>query len=298
MSDNCFQIIKFLAVEYHNYGSHTYRYTQLFFVFVFFFNIKRSFQGLSYYFSHWHCGYIKFLQNAYEMCLYSQLSTSIVQFSLVISRVRFFATPWIAACPASLSITNSLGLPKPVPIESVMPSSHLILCRPLLLLPNPPQHRGLSNESTLCIRWPKYWSFRFNISPSNEYPRLISFRMDWLDLFAVQGTLKSLLQHHRSWMCLHPQKFRNGMKLCWMHAQKRKAHFPWNIQNVSHNTHIKTWYYSAAKKNEVMSFATRMNLEVVILSEVRHRKRNIVWYHLHAEFKKRKEKMCGTHCYN
>ena len=102
-------------------------------------------------------------------------------------------------CWASLSITNSWSLLKLMPIESVMPSSHLILCRPLLLLPPiPPSIRVFSNESVLCIRWPKYWSFSFSISPSDEHPGLISFRMDWLDLIAVQGTLKSLLQHDSS----------------------------------------------------------------------------------------------------
>ena len=114
-----------------------------------------------------------------------------------LSHVWLFVTPWTAACQASQSITNSWSLPKPVSIESVMPSSHLILCHPLLLLPsNFPSIRVFSNESALCIRWPNYWSFSFNISPSNEHPGLISFRMDWLDLLAVQGTLKSLLQHH------------------------------------------------------------------------------------------------------
>ena len=113
-----------------------------------------------------------------------------------LSRVRLFKTPWIAARQASLSITNSRSLPKLMSIELVMPSSHLILCCPLLLLPPiPPNIRVFSNESTLGMRWPKYWSFSFNISPSNEHPGLISFRMDWLDLLAVQGTLKSLLQH-------------------------------------------------------------------------------------------------------
>ena len=116
-----------------------------------------------------------------------------------LSRIRLFATPWIAARQASLSITNSRSLLKLMSIESVMPSSHLILCRPLLLLPpTPPSIRVFSNESTLHIRWPKYWSFSFNISPSNEHSGLISFRMDCLDLLAVQGTLKSLLQHHSS----------------------------------------------------------------------------------------------------
>ena len=108
-------------------------------------------------------------------------------------------TPWTAAHQASLSITNSRSLPKPMSIESVMPSNHLILCRPLLLLPSIfPSIRVYSNESALCIKWPKYWSFSLSISPSNEHPGLISFRMDWLDLLAVQGTLKSLLQHHSS----------------------------------------------------------------------------------------------------
>ena len=117
----------------------------------------------------------------------------------LLSHVRFFATPWIAARQASLSITNSQSLFTLMPIELVMPSSHLILCRPLLLLPPiPPSIRVFSNESTLLMRWPKYWSFSFSISPSNEHPGLISFRMDWLDLLAVQATLKNLLQHHSS----------------------------------------------------------------------------------------------------
>ena len=116
-----------------------------------------------------------------------------------LSRVWLFATPWVTAHQASLSITNSRSLLKLMSIESVMPSSHLILCRPLLPLPSiPPSIRVFSNESTLCMRWPKYWSFSFSISPSNEHQGLISFRMDWLDLLAVQGTLKRLLQHHSS----------------------------------------------------------------------------------------------------
>ena len=110
-----------------------------------------------------------------------------------------YATPWIAARQASLSITNSRSSLRLVSIESVMPSSHLILCHPLLLLPSiPPSIRVFSSESILRMRWPKYWSFSFSIIPSNEIPGLISFRMDWLDLLAVQGTLKSLLQHHSS----------------------------------------------------------------------------------------------------
>ena len=113
-----------------------------------------------------------------------------------LSRVQLFATPWTTACQASLSITNSLSPPKPMSIESVMPSNHLILCRHLLLLPSIfPSIRVFSNESALRMRWPKYWSFSFNISPSNKHPGLISFR---LDSFALQGTLKSLFQHWSS----------------------------------------------------------------------------------------------------
>ena len=117
----------------------------------------------------------------------------------LLSRVLLFATPWIAAHQASLSITNSRNLPTLMSIELVMPSSHFILCCPFLLLPPiPPSIRVFSNESTLRMRWPNYWSFSFSISPSKEHPGLISFRMDWLDLLAVQGTLKSPLQHHSS----------------------------------------------------------------------------------------------------
>ena len=116
-----------------------------------------------------------------------------------LSHVRLFATPWTATCQASLSITNTQSLLKLMPIELVMPSNHLIHCCPFLLLPSIfPSIRAFSNESVLRHRWPKYCSFRFNISSSNEYSGLISFRMDWLDLLAVQGTLKSLLQHHSS----------------------------------------------------------------------------------------------------
>ena len=123
-----------------------------------------------------------------------------------LSCVRLFGTPWTAACQASLTITNSRSLLKGMSIEWVMPSNHVILCRPLLLRSIFPSIRVFSNESLLHIRWPKYWSLSFSISPSNEYSGLISFRMDWLDLLAVQGTLKSLLQHHSSkasilWCC-------------------------------------------------------------------------------------------------
>ena len=141
------------------------------------------------------------------MCLYMEVQISFwyppfISFGFVVqslSRVQLFLTPWAAAHQASLSITISQSLPKLMCLELVIPSNHLNLCCPLLLLLSIfPSIRVFSNESALCIRWPKYWSFSFNFSPSNEHPGLISFRMDWLDLLAVQGTLKSLLQHHSS----------------------------------------------------------------------------------------------------
>ena len=138
-------------------------------------------------------------------CSKDRLSSA--QFSSVIQWCLILCNPWAAARQASLSITNSPSLLKTMSIESVMPSNHLILCHPLLLPPSIfPNIRVFSNESALHIRWPKYWSFSFNISPSNEHPGLISFRMDWLDLLAVQGTRKSLLQHHSSKasILLHP----------------------------------------------------------------------------------------------
>ena len=147
---------------------------------------------------------INYAEKTWQRCLWQKYckwkSLSSVQFSSVQlpSRVRLFVTPWTTAGQASLSITSSWSLPKLTFIGSVMPSNQLILCHPLLLLPPIlPSIRVFSNESALRIRWPKYWSFSFNISPSNEHSGLI-FRMDWLDLFAVQGTLKSLLQHHSS----------------------------------------------------------------------------------------------------
>ena len=126
-----------------------------------------------------------------------------------------------AAHQASLSITNSRGPPKPMSIKLMMPSNHLILCHPLLLLPSIfPSIRVFSNESALCIRWPKDWSFSFNISPSSEHPGLISFKMDWLDLLAVQGTLKSLLQHHSHRKMLHSRLF------TWKMLHSRLFTFP------------------------------------------------------------------------
>ena len=151
------------------------------------------------------------------------------QFSSVqsLSRVRLFVTPWIAVLKASLSITNSQSSLKLMSIELVMPSSHLILCRPLLLLPPiPPSIKVFSNESTLRMRWPKYWSFSFNIIPSSEHPGLISFRMDWLDLLAVQGTLKSLLQHHKF-------KSINSSALSFLHSPTLTSiHDHWKNHNL------------------------------------------------------------------
>ena len=143
----------------------------------------------------WTCGHRREREGGTregtEVCILSSVQ--------LLSHVRLFATPWIAARQASLSITNSWSLPKLMFIELVMPSSHLILCCPLLLLPPIPRSiRVFSNESTLRMRWPKFWSFSLSISPSKEHPGLAFFRMDWLDLLAVQGTPKSLLQHHSS----------------------------------------------------------------------------------------------------
>ena len=140
-----------------------------------------------------------------------QIST---QFSSVqlLSRVRLFATPWIAARQASLSITNSRSSPKLMSIESVMPPSHLILCRPLLLPPIPPSIRVFSNESTLRMRWPKYWSFSFSISPSNEYPGLICFRMDWLDWRGLTecGPLEKGMANHFNILALRTDQCRES----------------------------------------------------------------------------------------
>ena len=134
-----------------------------------------------------------------QRCSHSSLPFNVFGSVQLLSRVWIFVTPWTAVHQASLSITNSWSPPKPMCIVSVGPSNHLILCHPLLLLPSiPPSIRVFSNESALHMRWPKYWSFSFSISPSSEHPGLISFRMDWLDLLAVQGTLKSILQHHSS----------------------------------------------------------------------------------------------------
>ena len=137
--------------------------------------------------------------SAGDFAYYTNYSVFLLAPVQSISCVWLFSTSWTPACQASLFITNSRNLPKPMSIELMMPSNNLILCRPLLLLPSIfPSIRVFSNETALRIRWPKYWRFSFNVSPSNEHPGLISFRMDWLELLVVQGTLKSLLQHHSS----------------------------------------------------------------------------------------------------
>ena len=155
----------------------------------------------------------------YTLILYYWCGKEEVQFGSVqsLSCVRLFVTLWTTAHQASLSITNSQSPPKLMCIESVMPSNHLILCCPLLLLPSIfPSITVFSNELALCMRWPKYWSFSFSISPSNEYPGLISFRMNWLDLLAVQGTLNTTVQKHQFF----------GIQL-----------------SLSSNSHIHTWYW-------------------------------------------------------
>ena len=159
----------------------------------------------------WQCPILDVPLLCYDGLLFNSVQS--------LSRVRLFATPWIAAHKASLSVTNTQSSLKLMSIESVMPSSHLILCCPLLLLPAiPPSIRVFSNESTLHMRCPKYWSFSLSISPSNEHPGPISFRMDWLDFLVVHGTLKSLLQHHST-----------------------KALILWHSAFFMVNSHIHTW---------------------------------------------------------
>ena len=161
----------------------------------------------------------------------------------LLSHVRLFVTPWTATHQASLSITNCLSLPKPMSIELVMPSNHLILYHPLFLLPSIfPSIRVFFNESALRIRWPKDWSFSFNISPSNEHPGLICFRMDWLDLLAVQGTLKSLLQHHtlKATILQHSAFFVVHLSHPYMTARKTIALTRWTFVDKV----ISAFYYA------------------------------------------------------
>ena len=161
------------------------------------------------------------------------------QFQFRCSAVSDSATPWTTARQASLSIANSQSPPTPMSIESVMPPNHLVLCHPFLLLPSIfPSIRVFSNESALCIRWPKCWNFSFNISPSNEHPGLISFRMDWLDLLAIQGTLKSLLQHHSSKASI----------------LQRSAFFIVQLSHSYMTTRKKRWYHWYKKEQEMERF--------------------------------------------
>ena len=155
---------------------------------------------------------------------YLQICLSSVQ---SLSHVRLFATPRITARQASLSITNNQSTPKLISIELVMPSNLLMLCRPLLLPPIPPSIKVFSNESTLHMRWPKYWSFSFSISLSNEYPGLTSFRMVWLDLLAVQGTLKSLLQHHSSKASILRRSAFSSQSNSHIHTWPQEKPYPW-----------------------------------------------------------------------
>ena len=182
--------VLYLKSHFHTWG-HSYFLFYLLGVLVLHFVCRSVIQS--------HLIFVEGVRSVSRFSLFLMWTSSCSSSVQSISRVRLFATPWTAARQASLSITNSWSSPKPMSIESVMPSSHLILCRPLLLLPSIfPSIRVFSNKPALHIKWPKYWSFSFKISPTNEHPGLISFRMDWLDLLAVQGTPKSLLQHHGS----------------------------------------------------------------------------------------------------
>ena len=182
----------------------------------------------------------------------------------LLSHVWLFATLWTVACQVSLSITNSRSLLKCKSIESVMPSSHLILCHPLLLPPSIfPSIRVFSNESVLHIRWPKYWSFSFSISPSNEYPGLISFRMDWLDLLAVQGTLKSLLKHHSS-----------KASLLW-HSAFFIVHLSYPYMSTGKTTALTRWIFVG----KVMSLLFNKLSRLVIAFLPRSKHLLISWLH-------------------
>ena len=207
------------------------------------------------------------------MCLCVCLCVYIsVQFSSVqsLSSVWLFATPWIVACQASLSITNSQSLPQPMSIELVIPSNHLILCHPILLLPPIlPSIRVFSRESTLRTRWTKDWTFSFNISPSNEYPGLNSSRMGWLDLLAVQGTLKSLLQHHSSKSSLFQSSAFFTIQLSHPYMTNRK------------NIALTRWIFVG----KVMSLLLNMLSRLVITFLPRSQRLLISWlqsnHHLH-----------------
>ena len=228
--------------------------------------------------------------------IYNGLFSS-VQF---LGHVRLFATPWTAAHQASLSITNSWSSLRLISIESVMPSNHLILCCPLLLpLSILPSIRVFSSESVLHIRWPKYWSFSLNISPSNEHSELISLRMDWLDLVAVQGTLKSLLQHHSLkasilWQSaffivqlLHPY-MTTGKTI----ALTRRT-FVGKVMSLLFNMLSITRPLKRMKSHHLQ----QMDLEIIALNQVKT-KTNIIWYHLYRKSKKKKKSHKWTYLKN
>ena len=185
----------------------------------------------------------------------------------LLSRVRLFVTPWAAAGQASLSITNSRSLLKLMSIESVMPSSHFILCCPLLLPSIFPSIRVFSNASALRIRWPKYWSFSFSNSPSNEHPGLISFRMGWLDLLAVQGTLKSLLQHHSS---------KASILLCSAFFTVQLSHL---YTTTGKTIALPRWIFVG----KVMSLLFNMLSRLVITFLPRSKHLLISWLHYHLQ---------------
>ena len=183
--------------------------------------------------------------------------------------VRLFVTPWTAAHKASLSITNSKSLPKLISTGSVIPYNHLILCCSLLLLPSIfPSIRVSSNESALRIRWPKYWSFSFNISPSDEYSGLISFRMDWLDLLAVQGTLKSLLQHHSS-----------KASILW-HSAHFTVHLSHPLLTTGKTIDLTRWTFVG----KVMSLPFNMLYKLVITFLLRRKHHLISWLRHHLQW--------------
>ena len=195
-----------------------------------------------------------------------------LQFSSVqsLSRVQLFATPWIAAHQASLSITNSQSSLRLTSIESVMPSRHLILCHPLLLLPPiPPSIRAFSNQSILRMRWPKYWSFSFSIIPSKEILGLISFRMVWLDLLAVQGTLKSLLQHHSSKASILRRSAFFTVQLSHPHMTKGKTIALTRWTFVGKVMSLLTWWYNwdnHSSRRETLHQARSESLSVLSYS--------------------------------
>ena len=208
---------------------------------------------------------ILFHYRLWQDILYGSLCCKVVQ---LLSCVRLFETPWTTKCQASLSFTVSRSLPKLMSIELVMPSDHLVLCCPILLLPSVyPSIRVFSNESAICIRWPKYWSFRLSISPSNEYSGLIAFRIDWLDLLAVQGTLKSLLQHHSSKVSILWLSAFFMVQLSHPHMNTGKTNNYWKNKGLTRQTFV----------DKVMSLLFKMLSKFVIAFLPRSKHLLISW---------------------